>query len=249
MIKLFQNDSHKNLFVNNLSTGQMVQANQHLIVHNGEGIILDPGGHKIYTKLFSLLAGEMKQSGLKHIFFSHQDPDIIAAANGWLMVTDAQAYLSALWMRFIPHFGVDEMVVTRIQPIPDEGGIVEVGGCPLRFVPAHFLHSPGNFQLYDPVAKILYTGDLGASLGNDYTFVEDFDSHIQYMEPFHTRYIATGKALRMWATTVRQLDIEMIAPQHGAMFGNRELSNRFISWAEKLSCGVDLLGDSYPMAV
>lgn len=249
MIKLFENDSHKNLFVNNLSTGQMVQANQHLIVHNGEGIILDPGGHKIYTKLFSMLASEMKQSGLKHIFFSHQDPDIIAAANGWLMVTDAQAYLSALWMRFIPHFGVDEMVVSRIQPLQDEGATIEVGGAPLRFVPAHFLHSPGNFQLYDPTSKILYTGDLGASLGNDYAFVEDFDSHVQYMEPFHTRYIATGKALRMWAATVRQLDIEIIAPQHGAMFPNRELSNRFISWAETLSCGVDLMGDRYPMAV
>lgn len=247
MIKLFESENHKNLFVNNLSTGQMVQANQHLIINNGEGIILDPGGHKVYTKLFSMISSEMKPSGLKHIFFSHQDPDIIAAANGWLMVTDAQAYLSSLWMRFIPHFGVDEMVVGRIKPIPDEGMTINVGGAPLKFIPAHFLHSCGNFQIYDPTAKILYTGDLGASLGNDYTFVENFDSHVSYMEGFHKRYIPTGKALKIWAKTVRNLDIEMIAPQHGAIFPNRELSAKFINWVETLECGVDLLGDTYPI--
>jgi flavorubredoxin len=245
MIKLFENETHKNLFVNDLSSGQMVQANQHLIIHNGEGIILDPGGHKIYTKLFSMLSSEMKPNGLKHIFFSHQDPDIIAAANGWLMVTDAQAYLSALWMRFIPHFGVDEMVVGRIMPIPDEGMSITVGGAQLKFIPAHFLHSSGNFQVYDPTAKILYTGDLGASLGNDYTFVEDFDSHVSYMEGFHKRYIPTSRALKMWAKMARKLDIEIIAPQHGAIFPNRDLSAKFIDWVETIECGVDILADEY----
>lgn len=245
MIKLFENENHKNLFVNDLSTGQMVQANQHLIIHNGEGIILDPGGHKVYTKLFSILSSEMKPNGLKHIFFSHQDPDIIAAANGWLMVTDAQAYLSAIWMHFIPHFGVDEMVVGRIKPIPDEGMSITVGGAPLKFIPAHYLHSCGNFHVYDPTSKILYTGDLGASLGNDYTYVEDFDSHIRYMEGFHKRYMPTSKALKMWAKMARTLDIQIIAPQHGAIFPNRELSGKFIDWIETLDCGVELLGDAY----
>jgi flavorubredoxin len=42
-------------------------------------------------------------------------------------------------------------------------------------------------------------------------------------------------------------DIEMIAPQHGAMFPSRELSGKFTDWVETLSCGVDLMGDSYPI--
>jgi flavorubredoxin len=247
MIKLFEMGEHKNVFVNNLSTGQMVQANQHVIVNNGEGIILDPGGHKIYTKLFSMLSTEMKINSLKHIFFSHQDPDILAAANGWLMVTDAQAYLSALWMRFIPHFGVDEMVVGRITPIPDEGMTISLGGAQLKFIPAHFLHSCGNFQVYDATAKILYTGDLGASLGNDYDVVTDFDAHIPFMEPFHRRYIPTSKPLKMWAATARKLDIDIIAPQHGAMITDRAMVQRFIDWVDGLSCGVELMGDSFPI--
>ncbi|SEA57118.1 Metallo-beta-lactamase superfamily protein [Desulfuromusa kysingii] len=245
MLTLFETAQHKNVFVDNLSSGHMVQANQHVIVSNGIGMVLDPGGHKVYTKLFSMLSSEMEISALKHIFFSHQDPDIIASTNGWLMVTNADAYLSELWMRFIPHFGVDELVVERIKPIPDEGMIITVGDVPLKVIPAHFLHSPGNFQLYDPVAKILYTGDLGASLDMPYSFVEDFAAHVPYMEGFHKRYMANSKALKTWVNTVRQLDIEIIAPQHGAMFPNKELSQRFIDWIDGLSCGTDFLPDKY----
>ncbi|MFA5515974.1 MAG: MBL fold metallo-hydrolase [Desulfuromonadales bacterium] len=245
MITLFDSGEHKNVFVNNLSTGHMIQANQHVIVINGEGIILDPGGHKIYSKLFSMLSSEVKIKDLKYIFFSHQDPDIIAATNGWLMVTEAKAFLSALWMRFIPHFGVDEMVVERIQPIPDQGMRITLGGKPLILIPAHFLHSCGNFQLYDPTAKVLYSGDMGASLGQDYDQVSDFDGHIRYMKAFHERYMPSSKALQMWANTVRQLDIDIIAPQHGAIFPTKELSNRFIDWAASLECGLDLMGDRF----
>ncbi len=245
MLTLFETAQHKNVFVDDLSSGHMVQANQHVIVNNGVGMILDPGGHKVYTKLFSMLSSEMKINALQHIFFSHQDPDIIASANGWLMVTSADAYLSALWMRFIPHFGVDELVVERINPIPDEGMVITVGEAQMKVIPAHFLHSAGNFQLYDPIAKILYSGDLGASLDMPYSFVEDFDAHVPYMEGFHKRYMTNSKALKTWANTVRQLDIDIIAPQHGAMFPNKELSHRFIDWVDGLTCGTDLLPDKY----
>lgn len=245
MITLFESGSHKNIFFNDLSSGHMVQANQHLIIEGKEGIILDPGGHKIQSKLFSLLSSVLPINGLKHIFFSHQDPDIVAATNAWLMVTDAQAYLSNLWMRFVPHFGVDELVIERIKPIPDEGLTISLGGNPLKFLPAHYLHSPGNFQVYDPVSRILYSGDLGASIGETYSMVEDFDAHIQYMEGFHKRYMATSKPLKMWANMVRDMDIDIIAPQHGAIFPNRETSKKFIDWIDNLAVGTDLMGDSY----
>lgn len=249
MLSLFETDNHRNLFVDDLSSGHMIQANQHVIVNNGEALILDPGGHKVYTKLFAMLSSQTKITGLKHIFFSHQDPDIIAAANGWLMVTDAQAHLSELWMRFIPHFGVDELVVERIQPIPDTGATLKLGTAELKIIPAHFLHSAGNFHLYDPVAKILYTGDLGASVDAPGSLVEDFDAHIPRMEGFHKRYMTSSRALQVWANTIHELDIDIIAPQHGAIFPNREMSRRFIDWISDLSCGVDLLPERYDIPV
>lgn len=241
MITVFENAEHKNVMFSDLTSGQMVQANQHIIIHNNEAMLLDPGGHKVYSKLFSGLSKVAAQGNLKHIFFSHQDPDIVASANAWLLISKADAYLSALWMKFIPHFGVDDFVVNRIHPIEDSGMSIELGGMDIHVIPAHFLHSAGNFQVYDPVSKILYSGDLGASIGAEYDIVEDFDSHIQYMEGFHQRYMPCNKALRMWADIVENLDIDMIVPQHGAIFNTKELSEKFINWVKELPCGLDLM--------
>ncbi len=245
MITLFESDTHKNVMFDDLSTGVMAQANQHLVVNENEAMLLDPGGHKVYPTLFPMISTIIPIEGLKHIFFSHQDPDIIAAANGWLMLTSADAYISEIWMRFIPHFGVDEFVINRIHPIPDEGRNLELDGCEMAFIPAHFLHSSGNFQVYDPIAKILYSGDLGASVGNIYSIVEDFEAHIEYMEGFHKRYIPTNKVLKLWAKMARTLDIDIIAPQHGAVFKGKKMVNQFIDWIENLTCGIDLMEDAY----
>ena len=244
-LTLFDNGTHRNILLEDFGHGQMVQANQHLIVHDGHGMILDPGGHKVYSKALAETTGLLKGGKLDLVFFSHQDPDIVAAANGWLMTTDAEALASQLWLRFIPHFGLDSLVASRLRGIPDQGMVVSLGGSPLVILPAHFLHSEGNFQVYDPVSKILYTGDLGASLGMDYREVPDFDTHLQYMEGFHRRYMTSKKVMTAWAAMVRTLDIETIAPQHGAVFKGRDLVRRFIDWCDGFECGIDLILPTY----
>lgn len=241
MVTLFKNDEHENVMFNDLSKGYMVQSNQHLIVHNGEAMLLDPGGHKIYPKLSSNIDKVISKNKLKYIFFSHQDPDIIASANAWLLISNAEAYLSELWLRFIPHFGVDKYVISRIHGIPDEGMTVNLGGLELKIIPAHFLHSAGNFQVYDPVAKILYSGDLGASFGVKESIIENFEQNSKFFETFHKRYLPCNKAIRLWINSIRQLDIEIIAPQHGAVIKSRQAVEKFLHWLKRLPCGVDLM--------
>jgi Uncharacterized flavoproteins len=237
---IYNTPEHKVIFFEDLTPASAVQSNQVLIIHKGEGMLLDPGGHKV--KLLLDISPYIPKDQIKYIFLSHQDPDIVASINGWLMTTEAQAYISKLWMRFLPHFGLDSQLEDRLIPIDDGGTKIILGGdCELLILPAHFMHSPGNFQVYDPCSKILFSGDLGASFGQDYFFVENFDEHIKYMEGFHKRYMASNKVLRFWANMVRQLDIEMIVPQHGAIFKGKEMVERFINWVENLQVGVDLL--------
>jgi flavorubredoxin len=242
---LYRSSSHRNYLLEDYGHGEMVQANQHLIVHGREGMILDPGGHKVFGQVLAETSFHLSGATLTKIVFSHQDPDIVAAANGWLMATDAIGYISSLWTRFVPHFGLDPLAVAKLKPIPDEGMWVTLDGCEIALLPAHFLHSPGNIHVYDPVSRILYSGDLGASLGMHYDIVTDFDEHVQYMTGFHRRYMASSRALRAWAAMVRTLDIETVAPQHGAMFRGPELVGRFIEWCESLDCGVDLIPERY----
>lgn len=242
---LYDDGHHRNVMLPDFGHGLAVQANQHLIVHEGVGCLLDPGGHKVFNKVLSETTSILQKGSLKYLFLSHQDPDIIAAANGWLMTTDAEAYISRLWVRFVPHFGLDQLVEARLNAIPDEGMVLDLAGADLLIIPAHFLHSCGNFQLYDPISKILYSGDLGASLGMDYDEVTDFDAHLAYMEGFHRRYMTSRSAMRAWANMARSLDIEVIAPQHGALMRGNEMVERFIEWCAQLDCGIDLVGERF----
>jgi flavorubredoxin len=245
-ITLFESGTHKNVLLEESTAGDTaVQSNQHLIIHERGGMILDPGGHKVYAKVLSDAMSQLGGGKLEYLFLSHQDPDIVAATNGWLMTTDAVGYVSNLWLRFIPHFGLDRLVVDRLKGIPDEGMKLDLRGLELLIIPAHFLHSPGNFQVYDPVSKILYSGDLGASINDGFEQVKDFDAHLPFMEGFHRRYMSSGRSMRAWAKMIRQLDVELIAPQHGCYFKGKPMVNRFINWCEQLECGVDLLDDVY----
>lgn len=242
---LFENDQHACVLFEGFGGGAMISSNQFLIRDGNEAILLDPGGHKVHYHLLASLTDYIPANQLRYLFFSHQDPDIVAAANAWLMVTDADAYISKLWTRFIPHFGIDELMLERLKPIPDEGMRLPLGNTELVFVPAHFLHSTGNFQVYDPISKILFTGDLGASLGQDYTEVSDFDAHVQYMEGFHFRYMPSNQVNKSWANMVSGLEIDRIAPQHGAIFPTPELSRKFIDWIGELPGAIEKFPDMF----
>ncbi len=238
-ITLFENEDHKNILLEDYADGEMIPTNQHVIVHKGKGMLLDPGGHKIHSRVFADLSAIVAPPDLKYLFFSHQDPDIVAAANFWFMMTSAEGLMSQLWTRFVAHFGIDRVVFKRVRTIPDEGMVLDLEGVELLIIPGHFLHSAGNFQIYDPVSKILYSGDLGASIGTEYRIVEDFELHIPRIEWFHQRYMPSARAFQLWAAMVRELDIEIIAPQHGAIYRGKENVQGFIDWVENLPSGLD----------
>ena len=63
------------------------------------------------------------------------------------------------------------------------------------------------------------------------------------MEGFHKRYMASNKAMRAWADMARTLDIDIIAPQHGAIFRGKQMVKQFIDWCAELQCGVDIIDD------
>lgn len=242
---LYEKDGHSYTLLEGFGGGEMVPTNQ-VLIHNGdEAILLDPGGHKVHYELINAISSLIPINQLKYLFYSHQDPDIVAAINAWLMLTDADALISKLWVRFVPHFGVDELMISRLKGIPDEGQRFKLGNTELLFIPAHFLHSSGNFQVYDPNSKILFSGDLGASIGPDYVEVTDFEAHIQYMDGFHRRYMPSGHANRQWAEMVSGLDIEMIVPQHGAMFPTPEMSKQFIDWVAGLPGAAESMKEVY----
>ncbi|MEW8563449.1 MAG: MBL fold metallo-hydrolase, partial [Candidatus Thiodiazotropha sp.] len=71
--------------------------------------------------------------------------------------------------------------------------------------------------------------------------VKKLSEILPYMEGFHRRYMNSNKVCNLWANMVRQLEIEMIVPQHGRAFAGKKVVNEFINWIDGLECGVDLV--------
>jgi flavorubredoxin len=233
-----------------------VQSNQFLITHTSEnnyeeGLIFDPGGSKLVAHLHQELARYIPTNRIKKIVLSHQDPDTGAGITQWLMMTSttAKIYVSNLWVRFVPHFSRNDIKDEVFVAVPDQGLKIGLNGTYIYMVPAHFIHSPGNFHIYDPISKILFSGDLGTSLlpkTGVMNEVENFEEHIKHMEGFHRRYLSANRACRLWADMVRELDIEMIVPQHGTKyFKGKDMVRKFIDWIANLECGADILSDKY----
>lgn len=244
-IELFNQNGHVCLMFSHLSDegGEAVQANQFLVIHKDHGCIIDPGGNMAYNEMLLTVGRYFSPQKLDKILASHADPDIIASLDRWMTSTQAQLYISRLWERFAPHFCKPGKTQGRIVGIPDPGMRIPVGETELVALPAHFMHSEGNFQFWDPVSRILFSGDLGVSIVSSAqasTPVMSLAQHIPKMDAFHRRYMASGKVLRLWARMVRDLPIDMIVPQHGSPLKGPAVWD-FIEWIQTLDCGIDHL--------
>ncbi|MCZ7524990.1 MAG: FprA family A-type flavoprotein [Acidimicrobiia bacterium] len=219
--------------------GEVIDTNEYLVTHQGRGLLLDPGGPEIFPPVVAALSREILLEDIEAVFGSHQDPDIISSIPLWnTLCQGVKAYVPQIWAGFLAHFAVDVDIV----PIPDEGMTIPLGGSSdLRLVPAHYVHSSASYSLYDERAKILFSGDVGAALLPEGSppFVEDFDAHVGYMEGFHRRWLPSNEAKNVWVERVRQLDVELMCPQHGAIFRRHDVP-RFLDWLEGLEVAAAL---------
>ncbi|MFT4926392.1 MAG: flavorubredoxin [Phenylobacterium sp.] len=215
---------------------QIIDTNQYMIISGDEAIILDPGGVELFAPMLSSVLKYVELEQIKYLFASHQDPDIISSLGFWdKTLENAKLYSPWLWEGFIRHFGMQHI---EYVPIPDTGMVIQLGNISLNFSPAHYLHSSGNFNVYDPQAKILMSGDIGAALeeGEVPLFVKDFNSHTPNMKLFHQRWMPSNRAKNEWCKRVRSMDIDMMAPQHGRIFKGEHVDN-FVNWFEALEVG------------
>ena len=247
-VQLYAKDGHECLMFHDLveEGAEIVQSNQFIVCHDNHMAVIDPGGIITYNAIFLQRMRHFPQTKVEYILASHADPDVVASLNRWLVQTECKLVIPSLWSRFVPHFCTQNQP-DRLVRVPDRGGILPLGDAYIAALPAHFLHSEGNFHFYDPVSKILFSGDLGASLVSNARAgqpVKDFEAHKARMRGFHRRYMSSRRVVKYWAHMVRDLDIEMIVPQHGAYFAGRPMVERFIDWVESEECGLDLLSQA-----
>ncbi len=248
-VALYEDETHKFYLLGSSENEDegIVQVNQYVVVDGEEAALLDPGGAHVFARVLAEVSEIIGLERVKYIFFTHQDPDVVSGITLWMsIIPHAKVYISNLWTRFLPHFGIYDQ--RKIVALPDKGGKIQFSsGVTLDIIPAHYLHSTGNLNLYDPVAKILFSGDIGAAIfpkGGRYQIAQSWEEHVRLMEAFHQRYMTSNVACKKWVDMVSRYDIEYIAPQHGAVMP-REIATRFLEWLRNLRCGVDIINKVY----
>ena len=245
---IFRDDNHKCIvfsFDDEEIDESFLAVNQYLIIHNNSAVLIDPGSGAVYDEVYDAVCKHIDIKNLKYIFYSHQDPDVAGSIARWSVGCGAKQIISKQWVRFMSHYGL--MNFNRVIPLEDKGATIHFGENYLKFIPAHFLHSPGNFSLYDSYSKILFSGDIGASITTQYgaraqnvNFEEIKDS----LEGFHKRYMAGNKFCNAWVKKVKEQDVQIMAPQHGSLLKGENYT-KFLSWFETLECGGDLIESIY----
>ena len=217
----------------------VVDTNQILITNGASAVLIDPGGIEAFPSLLAALSEKIPVDSIERIFLSHQDPDVASSLPLWLRVgkEDIDVTVSELWANFVTHLDAN----CNVTAVPDGGMDFQVGaGLSLRAVPAHYLHSPGNFHVYDPVAHMLFSGEVGTAMipsheWNGYV-VQDFQRHMDYMLEFHERWMPSQEARDAWLAQISHLDVEALVPQHGMIFKGDNVG-RFLDWFSGLQLG------------
>ncbi len=218
---------------------KIIDTNQYMIRSPNQCLLMDPGGVELFASMLAAVLHYAPVDQITHLFASHQDPDIISSLGLWdQALPNAKLHASFLWEGFIRHFGCENI---EYVPIADSGRSIKFDNVELQIIPAHYLHSSANFNIYDPEAKILMSGDIGAALEEvgSPLFVDNFDAHVDNMRFFHQRWMPSNQAKRVWLERVRELDIEILAPQHGRMFKGDDV-NRFFDWFDALQVGIGI---------
>ncbi|WP_417830722.1 MBL fold metallo-hydrolase [Terasakiella sp.] len=240
-VKLFEGHSHEWIaFARDPEKPEkIIDTNQYMIKSEREAILLDPGGIELFASMLASVVHYLPVEQITHLFASHQDPDIISSLGLWdKTLPNATLHAPWLWEGFLRHYGCDHITYAAI---PDEGSTLSFDNVEIQFIPAHYMHASGNFSVYDPVAKILFSGDIGAGLNapDDPMFVEDFNAHIPKIKKFHQRWMPSERAKEMWIKRVRRLDVEMLCPQHGSIYRGGDVG-RFLDWLESIEVGSGL---------
>ena len=185
---IYQSGQHQWIAVaHNLERPNYLGAtNEYLITNGTTALLTYPGGSEICSMAFAAIAKKFDPAEIGMQFTSQQAPNITSSLALTLDFNqELKCHLTCLWTAFVPNFyGTEESFID----IADENFAIALGKLKLQIVPVHYLHSFGNFHLYDEAARLFFSGGICAAIlpkELNGLFVKDFDRHIRFTEDFY----------------------------------------------------------------
>lgn len=212
-----------------------LHCNPYLIVSDGEGILIDPGSVLDYERVLAKITQIIPLEKISYIVLNHQDPDLCSAVP-LLEKAGFQGEVATYWRTavLLKFYGI----TSRYYLVNEHDYELSFkSGRKLQFLQAPYLHFPGSIMTYDPQTKILFSSDVFGGFTHNWELWAN-GNYMEAMKVFHENYMPSNDIMRPVMEMLLNMDIVMIAPQHGSII--KADVKKHIKTLRDLECGAFL---------
>ncbi len=209
------------------------------LIQDEKNVVFDTVDHSYAGTMFCRLAQIMPLEKVDYIVINHTEKDHAGALIELVKRCKPEAiFTSPIGKKFMEaQFDTTDWPIRVVKT----GDVVNIGSRNIHFVETRMLHWPDSMMSYVPEEKLLISNDaFGQNIASSERYSDQYDPSL-FMErvkeyyynivlPFSPQVIKT-----LDAVTAMQLDIEMIAPDHGLIFRNKEEVNNILTAYRELA--------------
>lgn len=218
-----------------------LHSNPYLIYEGDEGVLIDGGSRPDFSSvMMKVLMTGILPNQIVRLIYQHYDPDLVGSVSNFeSIITNNELEIISQKQNniFIQHYSTTSKLVC-INKIRNSWGFRT--GRRLKFINTPYTHSPGSFVTYDEQTKTLFSSDIFGAYGKHWDLFMDVSEKCSECTSyddcpigretcfmpgiirFHQIIMTSNLALRKTLDKCRELDIELIAPQHGSLIRGAE---------------------------
>jgi flavorubredoxin len=228
--------------------------NPYLITEGDEAIVIDGGSRTDFsTVMMKILQTGLLPSNIQNLIYHHYDPDLCGSIPDFEEIIDNDNLSIILHKEnntFIKYYGGS---LTRRCIEKDLNFEWEFSsGRKLKFIRTPYAHSPGSFVTFDSKTGTLFSSDIFGSYAKEWELFLELDPEcadcnsykdcpngkeecpILGIINFHTNIMTSKKALNHALNRIKDLPIQMVAPQHGSVIPNSKTIDTVIEKLQEI---------------
>lgn len=200
-----------------------LHCNPYLVVAGDEAALIDPGSPLDFHYVIENVKSIVPLSAIKYVILQHQDPDL-CASTPLFENAGVNGFVCTHWRtaQLVKYYGIR----SPFREVNQHSSTLEFqNGRILQFIPTPYLHFPGAITTFDPATGTLFSSDLfgaythhhGSLYADELVAANGKDRYMEAMKTFHEHYMPSNDVLRPVMEKLAQMDIRLIAPQHGSI--------------------------------
>lgn len=217
--------------------------NPYLIIEGKHAALIDSGSRADFSEvMMKVLQTGVDPRKITTLIYQHYDPDLCGSMPNFIDMLDNPnlKIISEKKNNAFISFYISRDHYDLLQSIQSHGYALNLNGRVLDFIATPYSHSPGSFVTYDRKTQTLFSSDLFGSYATQWDLFlklnktcyscrnrEDCPNKILACPitdilAFHKEIFPCNKALRFAMSTIKNIPIKRIAPQHGNILCEKE---------------------------